>query len=121
VILDEFAVDRETGEFRGTIEVIDGRWGASLEVNPWPPDEDEPEGGAPWRRPVPLLLFDLWNDPYCLHSVHEEHPDLVEKYTAFLEAQFEAHLALGQYFTPGEDVVLTPEQLEMLRTLGYIR
>jgi hypothetical protein len=57
----------------------------------------------------------------CLHSVHEEHPDLVEKYTAFLEAQFEAHMALGQYFTPSEDVLLTPEQLEMLRALGYIQ
>jgi hypothetical protein len=45
----------------------------------------------------------------------------VEKYTAFLEAQFEAHLALGQLFTPSEPVPLTPEQLEMLRALGYIR
>jgi len=25
----------------------------------------------------------------------EEHPDVVEHYTAFLEAQFEAHLAAG--------------------------
>ncbi|MFH1762932.1 MAG: sulfatase [Gemmatimonadota bacterium] len=115
VILDQFDVDRETGEFRGIIEVIDGRWGASLEINPWP--SQSPEG----QRPVPLLLYDLWNDPMCLHSVHEEHPDLVEKYTAFLEAQFEAHLALGQLFTPSEPVPLTPEQLEMLRALGYIR
>jgi arylsulfatase A-like enzyme len=121
VILDEFGVDRETGEFRGTIEVIDGRWGASLEINPEPPEEDESEEDALRRRPVPLLLYDLWNDPMCLHSLHEERPDLVEKYTAFLEAQFEAHLALGRLFTPGEDVVVTPEQLEMLRTLGYIR
>ena len=121
VILDEFDVDRETGEFRGTIEVIDGRWGASLEINPWPPEEDDDELDALRRRPVPLLLYDLWTDPMCLHSVHEERPDLVEKYTAFLEEQFEAHKALGQYFTAAEEVVLTPEQLEMLRTLGYIR
>lgn len=45
----------------------------------------------------------------------------VEEYTTFLEAQFEAHLALGQHFTQSEDVVLTPEQLEILRSLGYIR
>jgi arylsulfatase A-like enzyme len=116
VILDEFFGESETGEFRGRIEVIDGRWGAALEINdPWPGRPPE------LRRPVPLLLYDLWNDPYCLHSVHEEHPDLVEKYTAFLEAQFEAHMALGQLFTPSEDVVLTPEQLEMLRALGYIQ
>ena len=29
---DEFNVDRETGELRGLIEVIDGWWGASLEI-----------------------------------------------------------------------------------------
>ncbi|MFH1833380.1 MAG: sulfatase [bacterium] len=120
VILDEFVIDRETGKLRGNIEVVDGRWGASLAIN----------GGHPSGvlnsvvvagRPVPLLLYDLCNDPYCFHSVHEEHPDLVEKYTAFLEAQFEAHLALGQLFTPSEPAPLTPEQLEMLRALGYIR
>ena len=90
VILDEFYVDRDTGELRGQIEVIDGRWGASLEINP------TPEGirWGSWRgrrgaRPTSLLLYDLWNDPQCLHSLHEERPDLVEKYTAFLEAQWE--------------------------------
>jgi len=121
VIFDEFNVDQETGELRGLIEVIDGRWGASLEINPWPPDEDEDEEDAEWRRPVPLLLFDQWDDPFSLHSLHEERPDLVEKYTAFLEAQWEAHQALAQRFTPGGDVQLTPQQLETLRSLGYIQ
>jgi arylsulfatase A-like enzyme len=121
VILDEFEVDRDTGELRGTIEVIDGRWGASLEINPKPPEEDEDEEAAQWRRPVPLLLYDLWNDPYCLNSLHEEHPDLVEKYTKFLEAQFEAHKALAQQFTRSKDSPLTPEQLRTLRSLGYIQ
>jgi arylsulfatase A-like enzyme len=115
VILDEFEVDQETGEFRGLIEVVDGRWGASLEINP------NPERPLARQRPVPLLLYDLWNDPMCLHSVHEEHPDLVEKYTAFLEAQWEAHQALAQYFTPSEGVALTSEQLEALRAMGYIQ
>jgi arylsulfatase A-like enzyme len=115
VILDEFYVDPETEELSGSIEVIDGRWGASLEINPDP--EEEPEE----QRPVPLLLYDLWNDPYCLHSVHEERPDLVEKYTEFLEAQWEAHQALGQRFTRSGEVALTPEQLETLRALGYIQ
>jgi arylsulfatase A-like enzyme len=120
VIFDDFNVDRETDELRGTIEVVDGRWGASLEINPWPPEEDEDEEDAQWRRPVPLLLYDLWNDPWALWSVHEEHPDLVEKYTEFLEGQWEAHQALAQYFTRPDDVELTPEQLQSLRTLGYI-
>ena len=53
--------------------------------------------------------------------MHEEHPDLVEHYTAFLEAQWEAHQALAQQFTGGEELPLTPEQLRTLRSLGYIR
>ncbi len=114
VILDEFEVVQETGEFRGRIEVIDGRWGASLEINPDP--EQEPEE----QRPVPLLVYDLWADPLCLHSLHEARPDLVEKYTVFLEAQWEAHQALALRFTAGGEVALTPEQLETLRALGYI-
>ena len=73
------------------------------------------------RRPVPLLLYDLWSDHLALHSVHEERPDLVEKYTAFLEAQWEAHQALAQRFTPGDEVQLTPDQLRTLRALGYIQ
>ena len=99
VILDEFYVDQGTGEFSGVIEVVDGRWGASLEINPEPEDEDEE---------VPCL--------------HEERPDLVEKYTEFLEAQFKAHQALAQQFTRSEeDSPLTPEQLRTLRSLGYIQ
>ncbi len=56
----------------------------------------------------------------------------MEKYTEFLEAQFEAHQALAQLFTRSESVALTlftrsesvaltPEQLETLRALGYIQ
>ncbi len=125
VILDEFYADRETGDLSGHIEVVDGRWGASLQIG------DTPYRTIPSRvlrmlgpligRPSPLLLYDLWNDPMALWSLHEERPDLVEKYTAFLEEQFEAHLALSQFFTPSGEVELTPEQLRTLRSLGYIR
>ena len=115
VILDIFRVDQETGELRGVIEVVDGRWGASLEINGGVSRNVRPE-----PRPVTLLLYDLWNDPMALWSVHEERPDLVQKYTAFLEEQFEAHLALSQFFTPSGEVELTPEQLRTLRSLGYI-
>jgi arylsulfatase A-like enzyme len=121
VIFDEFWNDQDSAILRGTIEVVDGRWGASLEINPKPPDEDEDEEAAKWRRPVPLLLYDLWNDYHCLNSIHEERPDLVEKYTKFLEAQWEAHQALAEYFTRSKESPLTPEQLETLRSLGYIR
>jgi arylsulfatase A-like enzyme len=114
VILDEFEVDRDTGEFRGRIEVIDGQWGASLGINPDPKKPMQ-------QRPDLLLLYDLWNDPYCLNSLHEKRPDLVKKYTKFLEAQWKAHQALAQHFTRPKDSPLTPEQLETLRSLGYIR
>ncbi len=115
VILDEFTVDRNTGEFRGRIEVIDGRWGASLEINP------DPERPPERQRPVPLLLYDLWKDPFCLRSLHEEQPNLVKKYTQFLEAQWEAHRALAQQFTRSGETLLTPEQMETLRSLGYVQ
>jgi hypothetical protein len=53
--------------------------------------------------------------------VNEAQPERVEKYTAFLETQWEAHQALARHFTPGDDVELTPEQLETLEALGYIQ
>jgi arylsulfatase A-like enzyme len=115
VILDEFEVDSETGEWSGRIEVIDGRWGASLAINP---DAEAPAGR---RRATPLLVYDLWNDPEALRSLHEERPDLVERYRAYLEKQLAAHRALAQRFTPSEGSALTPEQLRTLRSLGYIQ
>ncbi len=118
VIFDEFYVDWDTGELSGTIEVIDGRWGALLAINP---SEKLSVMGIPLSRPAPLLLYDLWNDPDCLHTLHEERPDLVEKYTQFLEAQWQAHQALAQQFTRSEDSPVTPEQLRTLRALGYIQ
>ena len=134
VILDEFQVDRETDELWGTIEVIDGRWAASLFIDPRPEAMRMPlrghHGGvsqkeAAWKqRPQStprLLLYDLWSDSRAFFSVHEEQPDLVEKYTKSLEAQFRAHQALAQRFTRGEESPLTPEQLRTLRSLGYIR
>jgi len=134
VILDEFDVDPDTDELRGTIEVIDGRWAASLFIDPRPGASSLPLRGhhdgvaakkTAWsQRPqsVPrLLLYDLWSDPRAFYSVHGEHPDLVEHYTAFLEAQLEAHQALAKQFTRSEDSPLTPEQLRTLRALGYIQ
>jgi len=114
VVLDEFEMNTDTGQLEGLLEVIDGRWGASMRIGPPPDDPDR-------RRPWPLLLYDVWADPFALHPVNEEHPDLVEKYTAFLEQQWKDHQALAMRFTPGGQVTLTPEQLERLRALGYIR
>jgi len=111
VIFDEFEKDPRTRELRGSIEMIDGRWGASLRIGPPPEDPTEPR----------LLLFDVWNDPLALTLMNDAHPDLVTKYTALLEKQWEAHRLLATRFTPGEKVEVTPAQLEALRALGYIR
>jgi arylsulfatase A-like enzyme len=121
VILDEFYVDWDTGELSGLIEVVDGRWGASLRIAPSKEEGEEQEAPPERRRPVPLLVYDLWNDPYCLRSLHEDRPDLVEKYTQFLEAQWEAHRALAQRFTKTGETPLTPEQIRTLRSLGYVQ
>ena len=114
VIFDEFRKDQRTGELQGRIEIIDGRWGASLWIGPQPEDSTA-------RRPTPLLLFDVWNDPLALKLMNDAHPELVKKYTALLQKQWEAHRLLAQRFTAGSKVELTPEQLETLRALGYIR
>ena len=81
-----------------------------------PPDKDPIR-----RRPWPLLLFDLWNDPICVAPVNEQHPDLVKKYSKFLEDTWKDHQVLAKQFKPGAKTALTPEQLERLRSLGYIR
>ena len=141
VIFDEFYVRWDTGEFIGSIAVIDGRWAASLSIEPEEEpaededgedvkaedvkddagsekeaDEDEPED-----EEAKLLVYDLWSDPFCLNSLHDERPDLVEKYTKFLEEMWEAHKALGQQYSRTGEVPLTPEQLRTLRSLGYIQ
>ena len=132
VVLDEFAID-DSGELSGYIEVIDGRWGASLLINPSSsttlmgavPDIPKSREGDGYelthRRPAALFLYDLWSDPYAQHSLHEDRPKLVEEYTRFLEAQWEAHQLLAQRFSQSTNAVLTPEQLETLRSLGYIQ
>jgi hypothetical protein len=107
---------------------MDGRWGASLAVYPEADDtvDFHPDGIArAGRLFVPdkprLLLYDVWEDPFATRNVNDKYPELVGKYTQLLLAQIEAHEALALHFTPGGEVGLTPEQLETLRSLGYIR
>jgi hypothetical protein len=56
-----------------------------------------------------------------VNPINDQRPDLVAKYTTFLEDQWKAHQALATQFKPGARIALTPEQLERLRALGYIR
>ncbi len=110
--------------------MIDGRWGASLCVRPAGTTFDVRRnhvydalvGCVEAMRPERLLLYDLWEDPLLLSPVNGERPDLVEKYTALLEAQVEANAAMRTLVgAGGERVSLTPEQSRTLRTLGYIQ
>jgi arylsulfatase A-like enzyme len=110
VILDEINVDPKTGEISGAYEIVDGRWGAPLAIAQAHSGEDGPR----------LLLYDLWNDPDCLRSLHRERPDLVKRYTAVLERRFREHRALAKRFKPRPGGALDPRQLETLKSLGYI-
>jgi arylsulfatase A-like enzyme len=134
VILDEFRVDETTGEMIGNLEVVDGRWGASLEIGPVPAGADPARGrhavpaGGRWGAVHPffpaaprLLLYDLWNDPFALHAVNDAHPELVERYEKLLLERWRAHRALAQRFGETASTPLDVDQLEQLRALGYIR
>ncbi len=134
VILDEFRVDEATGAMVGNLEIIDGRWGASLEIGPVAEGADPalgrhavPAGGRwgpvhPYFADVPrLLLYDLEADPFALRAVNDEHPELVERYREVLLEQWRAHRVLAERFADAEETPMTPEQLKQLRALGYIR
>jgi arylsulfatase A-like enzyme len=109
VVIDELTLDARTGEPNAIMEIVDGRWGASLRIG----KEDREEGPR-------LLLYDLWNDPYCLKSLHEEKPDLAKKYTGILERKFREHQALAKKFPRGKGGAMDSEQLKTLQSLGYI-
>jgi arylsulfatase A-like enzyme len=134
VVFDEFRVDEATGELIGNLEIVDGRWGASLEIGPQPAGADPTRGrhmvpvGGRWgalHRYFPevprLLLYDLWSDPFARRAVNDEHPELVERYTRELLTLWKAHQALAQRYREAGDVALDPEQLRQLKALGYIQ
>ncbi len=128
VIIEQLQPVPDHGVFVGHIEMIDGRWGASLEI--WPEslgsaDTVRPVGNQRAARPhrpdiPPLLLFDLRSDPFARQNVNQKHPELVEKYTKLLEERWAAHQALASQFQPGRELALTPDQLGTLRDLGYV-
>ncbi|MFN0242683.1 MAG: sulfatase [Planctomycetota bacterium] len=134
VIFDEFRVDEAAGEMVGNLEMIDGRWGASLEIGPTLDDESSmgrhsvPAGGRwgavhPYFPNVPrLLLYDLWKDPFALRAVNDEHPELVAHYERELLAHWSANRALALRFGEADEAqALSPEALKQLRDLGYVR
>ena len=134
VILDEFRVDEATGEMIGNLEIIDGRWGASLEIAPVAEGADPglgrhevPAGGRwgavhPFYAQAPrLLLYDLHQDPFALRAVNDQHPDVLARYRRVLREHWQAHRALATQFHQDGGAALDPEQLQQLRALGYIQ
>ena len=134
VIFDQFQAHVETGALVGHVEMIDGRWAASLEIMPdslmaaYQASSESLVTAGGWRTARPhrpstpaLLLYDLLNDPLCLKNVNDEHPELVTKYTRLLREQWDTHKALAQRFnSDAEAAPLTAEQLQTLRALGYV-
>ena len=71
-----------------------------------------------WDSPQ---LFDLEADPGARVDVSVEHPEVVRRLTALLEAQMAQDRLLGQLFKDNaRDTPLSDEQLEELRALGYV-
>jgi arylsulfatase A-like enzyme len=132
IVLEQVQAHEATGLMAGHIELIDGRWAASLEVmapelEPIYQSTTSLQTAGGWRaaRPhrastPPLLLYDIEADPHCLTNVNAQHPDKVLRYAEQLRALWSEHAALAKRFdrvapgTAGED------QLEALRTLGYL-
>jgi len=112
VVFDEFYVDEK--ELSGSIEVIDGRWGASLEIDPWP-KERRAAGAA--GRPAPRLR--RLEDPHCFTSLHAERPTWSRNIRR-CSKDLEGAPGPGQEVHP--DVLRAPDgqQIETLRSLGYI-
>ena len=109
VILDEFYFDSGSGELRGTLQQVDRRWIADLDVNPT----------ASSTRP-PLTLYDRWTDPIAGASVHEQYPQVAKRYEEFLRRKWREHQELASQFSSTDGQPMTPEQLDTLRALGYI-
>jgi arylsulfatase A-like enzyme len=117
IVLEEIQNGGTGGDERGLIEVVDGRWAASLQIGR---GLDPVLGGARGVRPTDLLLFDLKSDPLCLKSLHELRPDDVRRYREILQKIWRQHVELSKEFTSGVSSELGKEQLEALRALGYI-
>ena len=116
VVFDEFYSDGKS--LYGSIEVLDGQWGASLRIDP------RPEGRRSRRdllRPSPLLVFDIQADPHALKCINTERPDLAAKYLKVLRRLWEDELTLAPRFTRPGRMAMTPAEAERLRSLGYLR
>jgi arylsulfatase A-like enzyme len=63
-------------------------------------------------------LYNVTSDPQERHNVAFEHPELAERYRRVLEPQLAALMHTGDGATAAK---VSPEQIEALRALGYVR
>jgi arylsulfatase A-like enzyme len=117
VILDEFYFDSHTGILSGWIQAIDERWIAGLGIKLNIESGKTSEGDESPR----FYLADRWIDPHYGGNVRKKYPDISEKYINFLKKKWREHQELAKLFSRSNEGSLTPEQLETLRSLGYIR
>ena len=68
--------------------------------------------------PAQVQLFDIKADPGELHDLAAEAPEALQRMTDELELVLQA---LSAEATTGPAPVLTPEQIEQLRSLGYLK
>jgi len=132
LVLEQVQAHEESGLMVGHIEVIDGRWAASLEIvpsklEPLYRETESLQTAGGWRaarphRPTtpPLLLYDLATDPHCLNNVNAQHPDKVAHYTALLQGLRVENERLAERFGGALPGAAGDEQIEALRTLGYV-
>ena len=126
--IDMPGTDFDTREMIGTLEIVDGRWGASWVINSRPLGE-VPENRAhhgdglesQYARSEPVVVYDLVDDPFCQRPVNGMQPELVDHYRRLLEAQRAQNLELRELLGGTGTTELDPDTLERLRTLGYIQ
>lgn len=132
VILEQVQAYEPTGQMVGHIEIIDGRWAASMEIVPtaledvYRASESLVTAGG-WRAARPhrpstpkLLLYDLQKDPFCTTNINAKYPEKTQAYTAQLQEIWQKHQALAAQFEAPSQGVVGEDQLEALRILGYL-
>jgi arylsulfatase A-like enzyme len=126
--IDMPGTDFDTQEMIGTLEIVDGQWGASLVFNSRPygevPENRAHHGDAlesHYARSEPLVVYDLIEDPFCRRPVNDERPELVDHYRRLLEAQRARNLELRKSLGDAGTTEFDPGTLERLRALGYLQ
>jgi arylsulfatase A-like enzyme len=129
VVFDEFRL-LDDGSMIGNLEILDGRWGHSLEIR----TRDQASAPTLGRHPAPaggrwkalefpdvprFLLYDLEADARAIDNVAADHPEIADEAQLRLWRIWQEHQSLAARFEAGTESEISPQQLEALRALGY--